>query len=314
MNGKIKRLLRNEKSSYIYPFLWMHGEDEQTLRRYVNVIHEAGMAEFCVESRPHPDFAGAKWWRDMDIILDEARRRDMKVWILDDSHFPTGYANGALKDCDPKLCRQSIVRKVIPCGKSGGEVTVGQDILCAVPEWEPTLMEQYETKEHMRKFDDDRLLGAVAVREGGNGFSDLVPLKAESNNLTFTVPEGKWNIVLLYLTRNRGPHRDYINMMNPDSCRLLIDAVYEPHYDRYAAEFGKTIAGFFSDEPEIGNGHLYEYGKRLSENEDQAWSEQLQKVLQEKWGENFMRFLPLLWEEILPTNTRQRRAVIIWRT
>ena len=40
-------------------------------------------------------------------------------------------------------------------------------------------------------------------------------------------------------------------MMDSASCRVLIDAVYEPHYAHYGEEFGKTIAGFFSDEPEL---------------------------------------------------------------
>ena len=33
----------------------------------------------------------------MDIVLSEARKRDMKIWILDDKHFPTGYANGLIE-------------------------------------------------------------------------------------------------------------------------------------------------------------------------------------------------------------------------
>ena len=35
------------------------------------------------------------------IILDEAEKRGMKVWILDDKHFPTGFAAGEAA----KLCR-----------------------------------------------------------------------------------------------------------------------------------------------------------------------------------------------------------------
>lgn len=45
-------------------------------------------------------------------------------------------------------------------------------------------------------------------------------------------------------------------MMNLDSCRILLDFVYKPHYIHYKEEFGKTIAGFFSDEPELGNGRI----------------------------------------------------------
>ena len=72
----------------------------------MQVIYDCGIRAVCVEARPHPDFAGPKWWTDLDIIMDEARNRDMKVWVLDDSHFPTGYANGALENADPSLCKQ----------------------------------------------------------------------------------------------------------------------------------------------------------------------------------------------------------------
>ncbi len=98
MNKKIEKLLNNQQENYIFPFFWLHGESEEVLRRYVKVIDEANMKAFCVESRPHPDYCGDRWWKDMDAILDEAEKRNMKVWILDDSHFPTGYANGALEE------------------------------------------------------------------------------------------------------------------------------------------------------------------------------------------------------------------------
>ena len=57
-----------------------------------------------------------------------------------------------------------------------------------------------------------------------------------------------WRIFVLYNTRNGGGHTDYINVLDRDSCRSLIDAVYEPHFERYQDDFGKTFVGFFSDE------------------------------------------------------------------
>ena len=63
--------------------------------------------------------------------------------------------------------------------------------------------------------------------------------------VTFQVPEGNWKIYVTQLTRNRGPHRDYINMMDKASCQVQIEAVYEPHWAHYKEEFGKTIAGVF---------------------------------------------------------------------
>lgn len=96
MNDKIKKLLENKGGNYIFPFFWQHGEEEAVLREYMEAIHRCGIGAVCVESRPHPDFCGPRWWNDMDVILDEAKKREMKVWILDDSHFPTGYCNGKM--------------------------------------------------------------------------------------------------------------------------------------------------------------------------------------------------------------------------
>jgi hypothetical protein len=41
----------------------------------------------------------------MDIVMDEARKREMRVWILDDDHFPTGHAAGKNADAPAALRR-----------------------------------------------------------------------------------------------------------------------------------------------------------------------------------------------------------------
>ena len=85
MSEKVKALLEGKGGNYIFPFFWQHGETEEVLRTYMRVIHEANIGAVCVESRPHPDFCGEQWWHDMDIILEEAKKYGMKVWILDES-------------------------------------------------------------------------------------------------------------------------------------------------------------------------------------------------------------------------------------
>ena len=94
-----------ERWKIIFPLFWQHGESEAVLRKYMQVIYDANIRAVCIESRPHPDFVGAGWWRDMNIILEEARKRKMKVWILDDSHFPTGYCNGKIEE-KPDTCKR----------------------------------------------------------------------------------------------------------------------------------------------------------------------------------------------------------------
>lgn len=285
---------------YIFPFLWMHGEEEQTIRDYVRAIHDSHLSAFCVESRPHPDFVGPGWWHDMDIVLDEARRLDMRVWILDDSHFPTGYAAGAMKEAPAELCRQSLVYQTLPCPAAGAWMDVDMTQYDKAPAFQPNLMEQYAIDwQHVRVFDDDRLLGVVAVKKNGVGEGALLDVtpSMQDGSLRFQVPEGEWTLYLLHLTRNRGPHRDYINMMSASSCRCLIDNVYEPHWAHYHQDFGSTIAGFFSDEPELGNGHLYEMGKPIWQMEDQPWSDEVAAAMENALGAGWVKYLPLLWAQ-----------------
>ena len=308
MSEKIKALQKGEGGNYIFPFFWQHGETETVLREYMKAIHEANIGAVCVESRPHPDFCGEQWWHDMDIILEEAKRYGMKVWILDDSHFPTGYANGAMKDQPLELYRQSITCRQYR-GRQGEQIVIpAEDIKKARP-FEPNMMEQMMTHNSAdgatKQFEDDRLLGIYAIRQDGAGgflrkeYRINLISEVSENGLLWEVPEGEWKVYVLQLTRNRGPHRDYINMMDRESCKVQIQAVYEPHWEHYQAEFGTTIAGFFSDEPELGNGHLYDHNNGLgcSEEMDYPWSRELEAELKEELGEDFVGRLALLWEQ-----------------
>ena len=89
--SELHALTKDNTGNYIFPFFWQHHESEDVLRTYMKVIDEANIKAVCIESRPHPEFCQEGWWHDLDIIFDEAIKREMKVWILEDSHFPSGY-------------------------------------------------------------------------------------------------------------------------------------------------------------------------------------------------------------------------------
>ena len=314
MNETVQQLLNNQGENYILPFFWQHGETEEVLREYMAAIDASNIKAVCVESRPHPDFCGEKWWQDMDVILDEARKRHMKVWILDDSHFPTGFANGALKDYPDCYCRQSICCRAYDLSaedcagltvSDGGQrkLHIEAEQIAHPDPFEKNMIENFVLKEPGRVFDDDRLFSLWAIRrdENADGFSDpawridLAPMIADGE-LDWEVPEGNWKVYALHLTRNMGFHRTYINMMDASSCHVLIDAVYEPHWEHYEADFGATIAGFFSDEPELGNGHLYDWNDPYGHISDYPWSEELETDLAEKMHGDAGWMLSLLFE------------------
>ena len=209
MNRTIQQLLANREENHLLPFFWQHGEDETTLREMMAAIHGANCRAVCVESRPHPDFCGDKWWQDMDVILDEARKRDMRVWILDDSHFPTGFANGALRTGHTELCRQGILQNKLTLGPEAGDVTVDlrEEGLLETAKKEPSnpLEAHFMSIPPARVFDDDRVFHVslkTADRE-----TDLTD-QVRDGRLSFEKPEGEAELRVLILSRNTGAHRD----------------------------------------------------------------------------------------------------------
>ncbi len=250
---RLTEVLENKQDNYVLPFLWLHGEDEALLRESVAKIQDAGIHAFCVESRPHPDFCGEGWWRDMDIIMDEARRRSMKVWLLDDSHFPTGYANGKIKSDHPELVKKYLkihqldfvgpledASFLVKWGSPGNRMS-----LTASP-----------------KAVNDQILGIIAARRTGENsvdpstFVDVTSFE-QDGVLYWDIPEGDWRIFVMLQTIHGGEAstEGYLNPLDPEAVKVLLDEVYESHYARYRNDFGKTFAGFFSDEPRFGNMH-----------------------------------------------------------
>lgn len=187
---KLEQLIKNEHDNYILPFLWLHGEDEATLRAEVKKIHECGIRAFCAESRPHPDFVGPKWWTDMDILIDEAKKLNMKIWILDDSHFPTGTAAGNAATCAPKN-RKSVL------GHRWIDVTGPLLGTSFIPPYEVSIPD---------------IRYVIAARLDKIGEYINITDKFIDNRLYFDIPDGIWRIYYFYINPDciHSPHINHL--------------------------------------------------------------------------------------------------------
>ena len=303
---RIEELLEGKGGNYILPFFWQHGEDEATLRDYMRAINEANIQAVCVECRPHPDFCGPKWWADMDIILDEARKRDMKVWILDDDHFPTGHCNGAIENADISLRPWYVETACAECfGPSpANRVNIAEVIWQKVAP-KPQMPGAPAMQRGQKLFfeNDEEIISIGAWRIYGDGrLTEYVDLADHVRDgiLTWDVPNGAWRIYAIFLSHNGDGRTDYMNILDHDSVRVLIDEVYEKHFEHYGDEFGKTILGFFSDEPMVGNiAGMYQSGK-LGEKKRKLthpWDKELPAMLEERLGQGYEHLLALLWND-----------------
>lgn len=286
------------KDNHIFPFLWMRGESEEILRREIEKIAECGIHSVCVEARPHPDFCGPGWWHDMDIIIDEAEKRDMTIWILDDKHFPTGYANGLIENRYPERKKLYINYSVADIFGSSQMLTLNvKDMLKPVTKfWEIGKPCNHEERER------NEFVSMTAVRfDHGNIYrEEVIDLTdaVDGDYATFRLPEGQWKVVVVYKTRTDGGDETYINLIDRESAHTQIEGVYEAHYAQYGDKFGKVIAGFFSDEPQFGNVPGFDkYAVIGKKQMPLPWSAELEVLLTEKYGADLKKYLFYLWND-----------------
>ena len=271
--------------NHVLPFLWLKGEAHETITEYLEQIAGADIREVCLESRTHPEFCRDGWWADLRFIIGECKRLGLKIWLLDDAHFPTGYANGALagEDVDPALKKTVLKhRTVTVVGPQPSTVIKLGNLM------DPT----------------ERFVGAATFDAAGAPLDfELSVEQADGTpaRLRFDAPAGITTVELFVTSQKTGFRDEYINMVDADSCRALIDAVYEPTFEHLGDEFGCTILGFFTDEP----GFMNEKGTALDDASTSSfigrgdmalpWSDELASRLRNALGEDWLTKLHGLW-------------------
>ena len=294
MDIRVKENLEGRHGSYILPFLWLHGEPRERVKEEILAIKNSGIREFCAESRPYKEFGKEAWWEDFGFILKTAKELGMKVWLLDDRHFPTGYANGYLEAPERAHLRKKLIRERVA------------DVVGPVP----------KAKLYPAGFlerDMEAVVQVVACRHcdsaEGLDFSTAVDLteKLQNGLLYWDIPEGVWRICVMIRTDvgygDGGRFSYYIDMLERESCKAMIDAVYEPHYRHFREYFGDTFVGFFSDEPGFLNS-FGTYANGLGQvYESYPWRADLPELIAESAGlpaETVRLAMPALWEDMGP--------------
>ena len=264
----VDQVLRQEENNHIQPFLWVHGEAEEILRSEIRKINECHIKSLCVEARPHDDFNGDGWFRDLGIILDECKALGMTMWVLDDSHFPTGYADGAVKKYHPEYRKQFLYCKVMdfagPIEHSGAILKyllrTPQDQVVSLRLYRKTAFETINVNDSLDLTDsiewhEDYDTGKPVTDFMGHPVGDMKHGKCPS--VRFDLLEGEWSLILVASSYKGGEKQtaDYLNPLRKEATDVLLSTVYEPIYEHLGNEFGSAFRGFFSDEPRFGNIH-----------------------------------------------------------
>ena len=157
-------------------------------------------------------------------FAEEAKKRDMKIWIVDDIGYPGGFAGGLMAKQKHELTMQGLHLTPGIAVKAGE--TLNQPVSA-------------------------NAVSAVAVRATGEHMS----LAATDGKLAWTAPAGgDWTVYVvehIYISGHpsspfTGALEDY---MDPAATAAYIGFNHQGYYDAMPELFGNTILGFRGDEP-----------------------------------------------------------------
>jgi len=172
-------------------------------------------------------------------FAEEAKKRDMKIWIVDEIGYPSGFAGGMFTKSKTELRMQGLdISQRIPV-KAGA--TLNQAVAA-------------------------NAVAAVGVSATG----ERVPVSIAGGNIAWTAPTGSdYTVEVIGHEFRTAPTRSDANptrakdtsnsiedYMNPDATAAYIQVTHQGYYDAMPELFGNTILGFRGDEPDYSIGGL----------------------------------------------------------
>ena len=222
-----------------------------------------------------PKYLSPEHMAEIRFVVQEAKKRGMKVWFQDEYDYPSGFAGGLVSEQYPELTMQALDADIRI------NVMPGQTLKMPTP---------VDT------------LGALAVFEQ-TGASEVVPISASGINWRAPAPPPgaagypkPWELVLVRHVFRSSPTRmaaradgtrakdsqySLIDYLNPDATRAFMKITHEAYKAAVGDEFGKTVLGFFGDEPD------YTY--------IMPWTPKLLDEFRQEKGYDLQPYLPLLF-------------------
>jgi hypothetical protein len=216
---------------------------------------KAGIGGVFVHPRPGllTEYLSEEWFNLFDHAVQKGRELGMEVWIYDENSYPSGFAGGHVPAQMPDSYQHG-----------AGLALEKQEVLNVVP--------------------SDTV--AVVLKKEGDRFKD-VTREAEKEN----GHSGTW-----YVFRKTYPSKSwwyggfsYVDLLYPGVTQKFLDLTMKGYEEKNRQDFGKTLAGIFTDEPNLE--------AALSGGAIIRWTPDLWDAFLKKWGYDLRVCLPSIVEE-----------------
>jgi len=203
-------------------------------RRDLDHMHQLGFRAVTVQYGwgSGMQYLSPEWFAFFRDFVAEAKKRDMRIWIVDDAGYPSGFAGGKFTSDKPELRMQALVAAKSPVAAGSA-------------------------------FDKQVSPDTVAVTAiSATGETQAIPFSGDHTQ--WTAPAGSdWTVYVVEHAFRTSPTRSDTNpkrtkdgtqsledYLDPAATAEYLSFTHDAYKRAVGEEFGKTILGFRGDEPD----------------------------------------------------------------
>lgn len=271
---ELKLELSNPSEAYRSAPFWAWNDrlEEGELARQIDGMQEQGMGGFFIHSREglETEYLSEEWMQAVDTAVKRAAGQRMEAWIYDEDKWPSGSAGGLVSKTDPgKYTAKAISLEIFDAGHLP-EHTIRVGDAC----------------------EDGTVVALMSARIQGRTVGKYT--REETLKTGQEIPKGyAWLVFRVEISGESEWYNGFApsDNLNPAAVRTFLDLTHERYKERFQSEFGRTVKGFFTDEPNFCDFFsVFTKGRPWI-----PWGEGMDEYFREKRGYSFYDYLPYLY-------------------
>ncbi len=256
--AELAQLMPNPPAAYRSIPLWDWNDSisEKGIAFQMEEFKKAGIGGVFVHPRPGllTEYISENWHQLFDFTVKKGTELGMEVWIYDENSYPSGFAGGHVPAEMPDSYKHG----------TGLNVEVQET-------FNPLPTDTFE----------------VVLKQTETGFADIT-----ANYKDETGKQGTY-----YLFKRTYPTNSqwyggftYVDLLYPGVTQKFLDITMKGYEKYNKADFGKTLKGIFTDEPNLE--------AAMSKGSAFRWTPDLWQAFEKRWGYDLKTQLPSLINEI----------------
>lgn len=254
---------------------WNDSLNSQRLIEQIDMMQEQGYGGFFIHSREglETEYLSKEWMNHIKSVISHAEQYNLEVWIYDEDTWPSGSAGGSVSAADPEsfsakgltiefvsFTNRQSYQEYISGLESAEDVIAIYQIMRDAPG--SSLLKSFCRIDSVLDYrESDISTEYLVCRVEVSGSSEWYNNQAPTDNL------------------------------NPDAVKLFLKKTHQAYGERFSRDFGSSIKGFFTDEPNICDFFAdFTPGRPWL-----PWSEGLLPLFEKKHGYSLLEVLPLLF-------------------